>query len=149
MPNGKIYEGIYGINVAKVREIIKMPELTELPGGGALGIGLCDKMIMLENTWFSVISPEGCASILWKDSSKAPEAAKSLKLTPKDLMEHDICNMIVYEPYGGAHRHFDSTADILKETILSEIKELQKNLSNDFLESRVSRYDKLGVFRED
>ena len=57
--------------------------------------------------------------------------------------------MIVYEPSGGAHRHFDSTADILKETILSEIKELQKNLSNDFLESRVSRYDKLGVFRED
>ena len=106
-------------------------------------------MIMLENTWFSVISPEGCASILWKDSSKAPEAAKSLKLTPKDLMEHDICNMIGYEPSGGAHRHFDSTADILKETILIEIKELQKNLSNDFLESRVSRYDKLGVFRED
>ena len=116
--------------------------------GGALGIGLCDKMIMLENTWFSVISPEGCASILWKDSSKAPEAAKSLKLTPKDLMEHNICNMIVYEPSGGAHRHFDATADILKETILSEIKELQENLSNDFLESRVSRYDKLGVFRE-
>ena len=63
-------------------------------------------------------------------------------------MEHDICNMIVYEPSGGAHRHFDATADILKETILSEIKELQNNLSSDFLESRVSRYDKLGVFRE-
>ncbi len=135
--------------MASIKTQILSIVIGEGASGGALGIGLCDKMIMLENTWFSVISPEGCASILWKDSSKAPEAAKSLKLTPKDLMEHDICNMIVYEPSGGAHRHFDSTADILKETILSEIKELQKNLSNDFLESRVSRYDKLGVFRED
>ena len=104
---------------------------------------------MLENTWFSVISPEGCASILWKDSSKAPEAAKSLKLTPKDLVEHNICNLIVYEPCGGAHRYFDKTANILKETILSEIKELKENLSDNFLESRVNRYDKLGVFRQD
>ena len=134
--------------MASIKTQILSIVIGEGASGGALGIGLCDKMIMLENTWFSVISPEGCASILWKDSSKAPEAAKSLKLTPKDLMEHDICNMIVYEPSGGAHRHFDATADILKETILSEIKELQNNLSSDFLESRVSRYDKLGVFRE-
>jgi acetyl-CoA carboxylase carboxyl transferase subunit alpha len=112
--------------MASIKTQILSIVIGEGASGGALGIGLCDKMIMLENTWFSVISPEGCASILWKDSSKAPEAAKSLKLTPKDLMEHDICNMIVYEPSGGAHRHFDSTADILKETILSEIKELQK-----------------------
>jgi len=117
--------------------------------GGALGIGLCDKMIMLEHTWFSVISPEGCASILWKDSSKAPEAAESLKLTPKDLVEHNICNMVVYEPPGGAHRNFDETADILKKSILSEIKELRENVNDNFLDYRVSRYDKLGVFRED
>ncbi|RPF73923.1 MAG: acetyl-CoA carboxylase carboxyltransferase subunit alpha [Rickettsiales bacterium TMED289] len=117
--------------------------------GGALGIGLCDKMIMLEHTWFSVISPEGCASILWKDSKKAPEAAESLKLTPSDLMEHDICNMIVYEPKGGAHRYFDKTATILKETILKELKNLKENVNKDFLENRVNRYDKLGTFRED
>ena len=116
--------------------------------GGALGIGLCDKMIMLEHTWFSVISPEGCASILWKDSTKAPDAAESLKLTPKDLMEHNICNMIVYEPSGGAHRHFDETASILKEAILNELSELKKNINKDFLENRVERYDKLGYFRE-
>ena len=117
--------------------------------GGALGIGLCDKMIMLEHTWFSVISPEGCASILWKDSTKAPDAAESLKLTPKDLMEHNICNMIVYEPSGGAHRHFDETASILKEAILNELSELKKNINKDFLDNRVARYDKLGTFRED
>jgi len=116
--------------------------------GGALGIGLCDKMIMLEHTWFSVISPEGCASILWKDSTKAPDAAESLKLTPKDLMEHNICNMIVYEPSGGAHRHFDETASILKKAILNELSELKKNINKDFLENRVERYDKLGYFRE-
>ena len=117
--------------------------------GGALGIGLCDKMIMLEHTLFSVISPEGCASILWKDSTKAPDAAESLKLTPKDLMEHNICNMIVYEPSGGAHRHFDETASILKEAILNELSELKKNINKDFLDNRVARYDKLGTFRED
>ncbi len=135
--------------MASIKTQILSIVIGEGASGGALGIGLCDKMIMLEHTWFSVISPEGCASILWKDSSKAPEAAESLKLTPKDLVEHNICNMVVYEPSGGAHRHFDETADILKKSILSEIKELRENVNDNFLEYRVSRYDKLGVFRED
>ena len=116
--------------------------------GGALGIGLCDKMLMLQNTWFSVISPEGCASILWQDSSKAPEAAAALRLTPKDLMEHDICNMIVYEPTGCAHRHFDETLDILKKAIVEEIALLKDKNVKDYLHSRIERYDKLGAFRE-
>ena len=135
--------------MASIKTQILSIVIGEGASGGALGIGLCDKMIMLEHTWFSVISPEGCASILWKDSSKAPEAAESLKLTPKDLVEHKICNMVVYEPPGGAHRHFDETADILKKSILSEIKELRENVNDNFLDYRVSRYDKLGVFRED
>ena len=86
--------------MASIKTQILSIVIGEGASGGALGIGLCDKMIMLEHTWFSVISPEGCASILWKDSSKAPEAAESLKLTPKDLVEHNICNMVVYEPPG-------------------------------------------------
>ena len=135
--------------MASIKTQILSIVIGEGASGGALGIGLCDKMIMLEHTWFSVISPEGCASILWKDSSKAPEAAESLKLTPKDLVEHNICNMVVYEPAGGAHRHFDETADILKKSILSEIKELRENVNDNFLDYRVSSYDKLGVFRED
>ena len=135
--------------MASIKTQILSIVIGEGASGGALGIGLCDKMIMLEHTWFSVISPEGCASILWKDSSKAPEAAESLKLTPKDLVEHNICNMVVYEPPGAAHRHFDETADILKKSILSEIKELRENVNDNFLDYRVSRYDKLGVFRED
>ena len=135
--------------MASIKTQILSVVIGEGASGGALGIGLCDKMIMLEHTWFSVISPEGCASILWKDSTKAPDAAASLKLTPKDLMEHNICNMIVYEPSGGAHRHFDETASILKEAILNELSELKKNINKDFLDSRVARYDKLGTFRED
>jgi acetyl-CoA carboxylase carboxyl transferase subunit alpha len=135
--------------MASIKTQILSVVIGEGASGGALGIGLCDKMIMLEHTWFSVISPEGCASILWKDSTKAPDAAESLKLTPKDLMEHNICNMIVYEPSGGAHRHFDETASTLKEVILNELSELNKNINEDFLENRVARYDKLGTFRED
>jgi len=135
--------------MASIKTQILSVVIGEGASGGALGIGLCDKMIMLEHTWFSVISPEGCASILWKDSTKAPDAAESLKLTPKDLMEHNICNMIVYEPSGGAHRHFDETASILKEVILNELSELKKNINKDFLDNRVARYDKLGTFRED
>ena len=135
--------------MASIKTQILSVVIGEGASGGALGIGLCDKMIMLEHTWFSVISPEGCASILWKDSTKAPDAAESLKLTPKDLMEHNICNMIVYEPSGGAHRHFDETSSILKEAILNELSELKKNINKDFLDNRVARYDKLGTFRED
>jgi len=134
--------------MASIKTQILSVVIGEGASGGALGIGLCDKMIMLEHTWFSVISPEGCASILWKDSTKAPEAAESLKLTPKDLMEHNICNMIVYEPSGGAHRHFDITALTLKETILNELNDLKRSVNKDFLENRVVRYDKLGTYRE-
>ena len=82
--------------------------------GGALGIGICDKMLMLENTWYSVISPEGCASILWRDAAKAPEAADAMKVTPEDLFEMEICDEIINEPLGGAHREFDQTALSLK-----------------------------------
>ena len=135
--------------MASIETQILSVVIGEGASGGALGIGLCDKMIMLEHTWFSVISPEGCASILWKDSTKAPEAADSLKLTPKDLMEHNICNSIVYEPPGGAHRHFEETAEILKNAVIEEIKNMKKNITKNYLDLRVERYDKLGVFRED
>ena len=112
--------------------------------GGALGIGICDKMFMLENTWYSVISPEGCASILWRDAAKAPEAADAMKVTPEDLVEMGICDEIIKEPIGGAHREFDKTASLLKSSILAEIKKLQSVDPNDFLDQRISRYEKMG-----
>ena len=136
------------IEMASIQTPILSIVIGEGASGGALGIGLCDKMLMLENTWFSVISPEGCASILWQDSSKAPEAASALRLTPKDLMEHNICNMIVHEPTGCAHRHSDEMIEILKKTIVDEINLLKEKNITDYLSSRVERYNQLGVFRE-
>tara|TARA_X000000368_G_scaffold104997_1_gene81287 strand:- start:1865 stop:2809 length:945 start_codon:yes stop_codon:yes gene_type:complete len=134
--------------MASIDTFILSVVIGEGASGGALGIGLCDKMLMLEHTWFSVISPEGCASILWKDSTKAPEAAEALKLTPKDLVEHDICNMIIYEPIGAAHRHFDETLLIVKDVIINEIDSFDLSYMATYLDSRVARYDKLGIFRE-
>ena len=116
--------------------------------GGALGIGICDKMLMLENTWYSVISPEGCASILWRDASKAPEAADAMKVTPEDLIEMEICDEIIKEPLGGAHREFEATAVSLKKTILEEINILKKADFSTFLDQRIKRYEKMGRISE-
>ena len=112
--------------------------------GGALGVGVCDKMFMLENTWYSVISPEGCASILWRDAAKAPEAADAMKVTPEDLIEMEICDEIVKEPIGGAHRDFDETVKSLKNSILSEIDNLKSVDPESFLDHRIARYEKMG-----
>lgn len=116
--------------------------------GGALGIGVCDKMLMLENTWYSVISPEGCASILFRDAKRAEDAAEALKPTPQDLVDMGICDRIVTEPNGGAHRDFEATAHELKKAILEEISELEKLAPDAFLENRIQRYDKLGYFQD-
>ena len=114
--------------------------------GGALGIGVCDKMIMLENTWYSVISPEGCASILWRDAAKAPEAADAMKVMHEDLKKKGVCDQIIKEPLGGAHRDFEKIAEKVKNTILQEIKVIQESKIDDFLEKRINRYDKMGIF---
>lgn len=116
--------------------------------GGALGIGICDKMIMMENTWYSVISPEGCASILFRDAKRAEDAAEALKPTPSDLLEVGICDQIIHEPYGGAHRSFQASADALKEALLNNLEMLSKIEPDDFLENRIKKYDKLGFFEE-
>ena len=131
---------------------LKVPILVIIIGegasGGALGIGVCDRMLMLENTWYSVISPEGCASILWRDASQASVAADAMKVTPIDLMEIGICDRIVAEPLGGAHRWQDEMVGILKSVILEELKELRQTDPNSFLDKRIERYDVMGVFTE-
>jgi len=116
--------------------------------GGALGIGVCDRMLMLENTWYSVISPEGCASILWHDAAKAPDAADAMKVIPDDLMNMGICDRIIEEPLGGAHRNSAEMATILKNVLLDEISELKEIDPDTFLARRIERYDKMGVFTE-
>ena len=102
--------------------------------GGALGIGLCDRMIMMENSWYSVISPEGCASILFRDAKRAEDAANALKPIPSDLVEVGICDEIIKEPNGGAHRDFISSAKSLKKSLINNIKILSEINPNEFLD---------------
>ena len=131
---------------------LKVPILVIIIGegasGGALGIGVCDRMLMLENTWYSVISPEGCASILWRDAALASNAADAMKVTPKDLLEMGICDRIIAEPLGGAHRKPDKMVESLKSVILEELNALLKTDPDAFLDQRISRYDAMGVFTE-
>jgi acetyl-CoA carboxylase carboxyl transferase subunit alpha len=137
------------MEMAKLNVPILAIVIGEGASGGALGIAICDRLVMLENTWFSVISPEGCASILWHDATKAPDAADAMKVTPADLKEMGICDRIVDEPTGGAHREQDTMATILKSVILEELDLIEKNNQNgSFLESRIQRYEKMGVYQE-
>ena len=137
------------MEMAKLNVPILAIVIGEGASGGALGIAICDRLVMLENTWYSVISPEGCASILWRDATKAPDAADAMKVTPADLKEMGICDRIVDEPTGGAHREPDTMTTILKSVILEELDLIEKdNQNGSFLESRIQRYGQMGVYQE-
>ena len=137
------------IEMAKLNVPILAMVIGEGASGGALGIGLCDRLIMLENTWYSVISPEGCASILWHDAMKASDAADAMKVTPEDLKDIGICDRIIEEPIGGAHREPEKMYKIMKSIILEEIELIEKeNNSKNYLQSRIDRYEKMGFFQE-
>ena len=116
--------------------------------GGALGIGVGDRVYVLQNAYYSVISPEGCAAILWKDQSKAPEAAKALKLTADDLLELELIDGMIKEPLGGAHRNFDDIAKQIKKTVDRDLEELKKLSKTELLEERYQKFRKMGVFSE-
>ena len=131
---------------------LKVPIISVVIGegasGGALGIGVCDKMLMMENTWYSVISPEGCASILFRDAKRAEDAAEALKPIPTDLEKMGICERIIEEPNGGAHRDFESSAALLKKALIEEVELLSKIKPEKFLDNRIKKYDALGYFKE-
>jgi acetyl-CoA carboxylase carboxyl transferase subunit alpha len=114
--------------------------------GGALGIGIADKVGVLENAYYSVISPEGCAAILWKDGAKAPEAAEVLKLTSKDLLKMGIIDEVIPEPLGGAHRSPQEMAQTLKEAIKKSLKDLKNQSKEKLLESRYQKFRNIGKF---
>ncbi len=116
--------------------------------GGALGIGIGDRVLMLENAYYSVISPEGCAAILWKDSTKSPEAAEALKMTSDDLLKFGIIDSIVKEPLGGAHRDFETTAKELAKQIENSLKSLEELSKKEIVEKRYEKYRRIGVFQE-
>lgn len=116
--------------------------------GGALGIGVADRILMLENAWYSVISPEGCAAILFRDAAKAPDAAKALKLTAQDLISLKIIDEIVQEPLGGAHRNWESVTQALKSIIGQNLKDLQSEKISKLLEKRYEKYREIGYWIE-
>ena len=116
--------------------------------GGALGIGVGDRLLMMENTWYSVISPEGCAAILWNDNAKANIAAEAMKVSAKDLLEMGILDKIIKEPLGGAHRNYDGAANILKNIILQEFEDLKNIPADELINKRIEKYGKMGAWKE-
>ncbi len=114
--------------------------------GGALGIGVGDRVLMMENTWYSVISPEGCAAILYKDASKSSIAAEALKLTAADLVEQGVVDEIIPEPTGGAHRDYDQAAANLKEAILRNLRELSRENPEILVKRRIEKYGNMGFY---
>lgn len=116
--------------------------------GGALGIGIADRVLMMENAYYSVISPEGCAAILWKHREHAPEAASALKLSAQDLSKLGIIDGIIPEPLGGAHNDPAAAAESLKEAVLEAIGELSKLPASELLEQRYQKFRALGQYTE-
>lgn len=114
--------------------------------GGALGIGVADRVLIMENAYYSVISPEGCAAILWKHRSHAPEAAEALKLTASDLKELGVVDGIVPEPRGGAHHDHAAAAEMLKKSVLENLDALSKEPVEKLLEKRYGKFRAMGVF---
>ena len=116
--------------------------------GGALGIGVADRVLILENAYYSVISPEGCAAILWKDRAAASKAAEALKITAKDLIELGLVDGIVPEPLGGAHNDPEATARALKHQLARQLKQLQKVSPTERLKRRYEKYRSYGKVME-
>lgn len=130
---------------------LKVPILVCIIGeggsGGALGIGIGDRILMLENAYYSVISPEGCSAILWKDSTRAKEAAEVLKFTAQDLLNFEIIDEIVPEPLGGAHRDPSRAGENLKKALLENLERLEKEPFQILVKKRYLKYRRVGVFK--
>ena len=133
--------------------ILPVPIVVVIAGeggsGGALAIAVGDRVWMMENAIYSVISPEGCASILWRDSAKASEAAEALKITAEDLLQLKIIDGIIEEPPGGAHSNPKEAARRLKEVVLRSLQELNPHPPEELIRMRIEKFSRMGVFRED
>ncbi len=132
------------LEMAKLEVPVVAVVIGEGGSGGALALGVADRVLMMENAIYSVISPEGCASILWKDASQAPKAAAALKLTAPHLLELGIIDGIVKEPLGGAHSNFDAAATALKEAIIEAFSELSELSAEELVEERYQKFARMG-----
>ncbi len=137
-----------------ILEMFKLPVpiiitiIGEGASGGALGIGIGDRLLMLENAWYSVISPEGCAAILWRDSAKAPDAAEALRLSATDLMQLKVIDKILPEPTGGAHRNHQLAAQIVKNELIFELTDLKHLPAEELLRRRLEKFRNIGIYDE-
>ncbi|WP_195571870.1 acetyl-CoA carboxylase carboxyltransferase subunit alpha [Paenibacillus sp. 1001270B_150601_E10] len=132
--------------------MLKVPVICVVIGeggsGGALALGVGNRVLMLENAIYSVISPNGAASILWKDASKADQAAEAMKITAKDLLEMKIIEDIIPEPQGGAHKDVEATAVLLKEALIKHLSELVTMTADELREDRYNKFRQIGQFQE-
>ncbi len=130
---------------------LKVPVIVIVIGegasGGALGIGLGDRVMMLENSWYSVISPENCSSILWRNWEHKEEAAEALKLTAEDAKKLNVIDQIIKEPLGGAHHNLEEMCTTLKKVILETFKELKNLSAEELIEGRIKKYSEMGVYK--
>ena len=147
-----------GQSEALARNVLEMahlpvPIVTVVIGeggsGGALAIAVGDVVMMLENSIYSVITPEGCAAILWKDATKAEQAAEALRLTAQDLLELKVVDEVIPEPLGGAHRDPEETARRVKEAVLRHVRRLIGVPAQELLDRRLEKYLKMGVYLEE
>lgn len=134
----------------KMMATLEVPFITIVIGegasGGAIGIGMGNEVFMMENTWYSVIAPESCSSILWKTWDYKEQAAAALKLTAKDLLELKVIDGIIPEPLGGAHRNYAEAAAAVKKQCLESLKRLKKKKADQLIDHRIDKYASMGVF---
>lgn len=134
--------------MARIPVPIVVVIIGEGASGGALGIGVGDRVLMLENTWYSVIAPESCSSILWRSWEFKEQAAEALKLTAPDLLDQGIIDRIVIEPVGGAHKNPQEAAMILKGVLMEELELLVKLKPELLLKNRIKKFTRMGSFAE-
>ena len=132
----------------KEMAMLKVPLISIVIGegasGGAIGIGMGNEVYMMENTWYSVISPESCSSILWKTWDYKEQAADALRLTADDLTQLGIIDGVIKEPKGGAHRDHDAAAELVKATILDALQRLGKLSASELIDQRIAKYSAMG-----
>jgi len=131
--------------------MLKVPIVTIIIGegasGGAIGIGMGNEVYMMENTWYSVISPESCSSILWKTWDYKEQAASALKLTAPDLLEMGIIDGVIEEPLAGAHRDYDAAAIAVKKQLINSLKILSKKSPEKLIDQRIAKYSAMGCYK--
>ncbi len=146
-----------GQGEAIARNLLEMSQLTvpvicivigEGASGGALGIGIGDKVLMLQHTWYSVISPESCSSILWRSWDFKEQAATALKLTAENMLEQKLIDGIIKEPIGGAHVNHEESFQNVKKEILKQVAKLEKIEADKRIEARIEKFSSMGVFVE-